>query len=144
MFNVQVLRYDQDISVCFEIRKKVFCEEQKIPENVEFDQFEKKSLHILLSIDGENVATGRITPKDDGNVHFSHIAVLSSGRKKGTGRELLTAMINESRKLGASEITVNAQTHAVGFYEKLGFVICGNEQCNEYIRYVPMEKDLTE
>ena len=143
MVNVQVLRYDQDISLCFEIRKKVFCEEQKIPENVEFDTLEEKSLHILLSIDGENAATGRVTPQENGNVHFSHIAVLSSGRKKGTGRELLNAMINESRKLGASEITINAQTHAVGFYEKLGFVICGNEQSNEYIRYIPMKKILS-
>lgn len=133
---------DEALKMCKEIRRKVFCEEQHIKESTEFDLLDSESIHILAKENSLPVATGRITPKNDGSVHFGHIAVKESARKTGLGKKLLSKMIEEAKKTGAERITVNAQTYAVGFYEKSGFCVDGVERSNGEFSFVPMVRDL--
>lgn len=47
-------------------------------------------------------------------------------------------MIAYARELGFEQITVHAQTRVVGFYQKLGFVVCGEEYMEEAVPHTPM------
>lgn len=55
---------------------------------------------------------------------------------------MIDDMQKEAQKLGASSFWLSAQSTAVGFYEKSGFEICGEEYLDEHCPHYPMEKKL--
>ena len=142
MPDIKWLKGNEDFSPCLELRKKVFCTEQKIKEETEFDCLDGKSLHLLISENSLPVGTGRITEKDNKAIHFGHVAIDKAFRKKGFGEILIAEMIKKSKELGAEKITINAQSHAVPFYEKQGFAVDGCERSNGEFAFVPMTYDL--
>ena len=97
------LSCEDDFSPCLEVRKKVFCLEQGISEQTEFDSLDKESFHLLLSENGEAVGTGRIIKTDDKTVHFGHIAILENYRKNGFGKILIDEMVKKANKLSTIE-----------------------------------------
>jgi ElaA protein len=69
--------------------------------------------------------------------------VLSIKHGKGLGRELMeqaTPIIKE--KFNCNKIVLNAQKHAQGFYEKLGYVTTSDDFLEEGIVHVSMERIL--
>ncbi len=108
----------QDLEKVFEIRKKVFVEEQKVSPEEEYDEFENISEHFLVEADGKPVACSRWR-KVNGKAKIERCAVLKEFRRKGVGRFLVFNTIQQIPQ--HLEIYLHAQTHAVPFYEKLGF-----------------------
>lgn len=142
MADFKWLSHSEDITSCLDIRKEVFCKEQNITEKTEFDLLDCESLHLLMYENKDAVGTGRITETDKDTVHFGHIAILKSSRKSGLGKALVEEMVKKAKELKKEKITINAQTHAVPFYEKLGFSVNGIEKSNGEFTFVPMTKDL--
>jgi predicted GNAT family N-acyltransferase len=116
------------------IRMEVFVVEQKVPEEIERDELDPVCSH-LLAVDGDQaVATGRMTA--DG--HIGRLAVLKSYRGQGIGRRLVQAFVERAVADGLSSVDLNAQTHARGFYEKLGFEAVGDEFIEAGIAHLNM------
>lgn len=105
------------------IRFTVFVDEQKVPVELELDEFDPLSCHALALAGDEAVGTGRLLP--DG--HIGRMAVLAGWRGRGVGALLLQALIDEAQRRGMARVVLNAQTHAVGFYARFGFVPEGEE-----------------
>ena len=105
------------------LRRAVFVVEQQVPEEEEWDHQDAVSQHVLAIVDGEAVGTGRLLP--DG--HIGRMAVLKAWRGRGAGRALLRELIAMARYAGFAEAVLNAQTHAIKFYEKQGFAAEGAE-----------------
>ncbi len=131
-----------DLSLTLQLRKEVFCKEQNIKEETEFDSLDSVSSHLLILENSFPAGTGRITKTDEKTVHFGHIAISESYRKKGLGKILIEEMIKKAKESGAEKITINAQTHAVPFYEKQGFAVNGIERNNGEFSFAPMVYDL--
>lgn len=101
------------------IRLAVFVEEQRVPVEIEWDDQDEKSVHALAySGDGKALATGRLLP--DG--HIGRMAVLKEWRGKGVGGAILERLVAVARERGDREIELFAQTHAIPFYQRYGFV----------------------
>lgn len=47
-------------------------------------------------------------------------------------------MIRFAGRLGATELHLGAQQHAVGFYKKMGFTVCGDSYMDEHVPHFPM------
>lgn len=106
------------------IRYAVFVDEQKVPAEIELDDWDVLSLHALaLDAQGRVLGTGRLLP--DG--HIGRMAVLQSARGQGVGTALLRALLQAARARGDREVVLSAQTHAMSFYEKEGFIAEGDE-----------------
>jgi predicted GNAT family N-acyltransferase len=106
------------------VRFAVFVEEQGVPPEIEIDEFDPVSLHALaIDGDGRVLGTGRLLP--DG--HIGRMAVARSARGAGVGGAILAALIDAARARGDREVALNAQTHAMPFYERFGFVAEGEE-----------------
>lgn len=106
------------------IRYAVFVDEQKVPAEIELDDWDALSLHALaLDAQGRVLGTGRLLP--DG--HIGRMAVLQSARGQGVGTALLRALLQAARARGDREVVLSAQTHAMSFYEKEGFIAEGDE-----------------
>lgn len=113
---------DRDNSILRAIRRRVFIEEQEVPESLEWDEFDAVSLHVLAeTVSGEAVATGRLLP----DWHIGRMAVLREWRRRGVGLTVLQTLLAAAKQRGDRIVRLNAQTHALGFYEKAGFLAEG-------------------
>jgi predicted GNAT family N-acyltransferase len=101
------------------IRFAVFVDEQKVPPELELDAHDRLALHALArDARGHAVGTGRLLP--DG--HIGRVAVLAAMRGCGVGAALVRALMAAARERRHAEVVLSAQTHAVEFYRRLGFV----------------------
>src|SRR5438105_13626566 len=99
------------------IRFTVFVEEQGVPPELEMDDQDARCTHAIAYAEGKAVGTGRLLP--DG--HIGRMAVLKDWRGRGAGRALLRALIEAARRRGDSEVALNSQVQALGFYRAEGF-----------------------
>lgn len=123
-FTVRVASWSDDRAVLQALRRAVFVIEQHVPENLEWDEADAASLHALaLDAQGMTVGTGRLLP--DG--HIGRMAVIRERRGQGAGSAILEFLIGQARRQGMRSLQLHAQTHAIGFYARQGFVAQGGE-----------------
>ncbi|MBS0354094.1 MAG: GNAT family N-acetyltransferase [Proteobacteria bacterium] len=118
VITVQLGEWPEFAALATPIRFRVFVDEQKVPADMELDEFDAVSCHALALIGDEPVGTGRLLP--DG--HIGRMAVLADWRGHGVGAVLLQALIDEAERRGMPRLVLSAQTHALGFYARFGFV----------------------
>jgi len=109
------------------IREAVFIEEQHVPVELEWDGLDEKCLHLLAcNPHGNGVATARML-LDHSTAHIGRMSVLKPYRHQGAGTSMLTSLLEQARLAGVKEVILNAQTTALGFYQRYGFVTVGDE-----------------
>lgn len=113
-----------DFAACLAIRRKVFVEEQSVPEDLECDAADATAVHLLATLDGRPVGTARLLI-DGPEGKIGRVAILPDCRGTGAGAALMRAALVELRARGVTIARLGAQTHALGFYEKLGFTAHG-------------------
>ncbi|MUG44928.1 GNAT family N-acetyltransferase [Paenibacillus woosongensis] len=137
---------EEQLEKCLNIRKEVFVEEQKVPIDLEIDEYDVISpdaVHVLIEMEGAAAATGRITYYKDNSAKMQRIAVRKPFRSKGVGKILLLAMEERARELGLTKSVLDAQCQAEGFYAKLGYETISTEPFYDAgILHVRMEKPL--
>ncbi len=138
-FRVRLADWALDQPILEQIRRTVFVDEQKVPEALEWDGVDGDCRHVIAeSAAGDPIGCARLLP--DG--HIGRVAVLAAARGQGVGDALLTKMIILASELGHSRVVVNAQTHALAFYERHGFVAYGPEFDDAGIPHRAMERHL--
>ncbi|WP_062836121.1 MULTISPECIES: GNAT family N-acetyltransferase [Paenibacillus] len=137
---------EEQLEQALGIRHHVFVIEQQVPAEIEIDQYDVISPdvhHVLLSTDGQAVATGRLIYYSKDTAKMQRIAVLESHRSFGYGRVLLLAMEERARELGLTYSVLDAQCQAQKFYEKLGYEVISEEPFYDAdILHVRMRKSL--
>jgi predicted GNAT family N-acyltransferase len=117
------------------IRFEVFIGEQNVPIELEIDGLDDECFHALAK-DTSGKAVGTARMQKDG--HIGRIAVLKNFRKRGIGKNLVQFFIHKAASLGLVEVELNAQVHALDFYEKLGFEKKGDIFADANIPHVHM------
>ena len=122
-FAIREADWEKDKSVLLELRKQVFIVEQSVPPEEEFDGLDDTSHHWLVQdAEAQPIGTGRLL--DTGQI--GRMAVLDQYRGGGIGAAILSAAVEKARTLGFDQVFLNAQVHAIGFYEKAGFIETGS------------------
>jgi predicted GNAT family N-acyltransferase len=109
------------------VRRLVFIEEQAVPEELEWDEFDATARHFCLCVAGAVVGTARLVLKEDGVGKIGRVAVLRGFRGAGGGAALMRHVMVEARGLGCGELALDAQVPVIPFYERLGFAAEGEE-----------------
>lgn len=123
--NIQVeeITTPAGLNAAFDIRHKVFVDEQKVDPAEEYDAYEESSRHFLARINGQACATGRFR-----STHFGwkieRMAVLNPFRGMGCGAAVLQCMLKHIPNDGRP-VYLHAQEHALAFYEKNNFKAVG-------------------
>ena len=120
------------------VRRRVFVEEQNVPEELEWDDEDAIRRHAVAIARGIPVGTGRLLR--DG--HIGRMAVLKEWRCRGVGSALMRCLLRLAGDAGHGVVRLHAQTHAVGFYEKHGFVAEGDEFMEAGIPHVVMTRSM--
>lgn len=124
-----------------EIRARVFIEEQNVPEAEERDGRDGEALHLIAFAHGTPVGTARILIQE-GLGKIGRVAVLANHRRTGLGKALIRAALDQIKAEGLARAKLGAQTHAIGFYESLGFEATGPEYMDAGIPHRDMVRDL--
>ncbi|MCL2201678.1 MAG: GNAT family N-acetyltransferase [Oscillospiraceae bacterium] len=107
-------------AIADELRKKVFIDEQGVPEDEAFDGLNGQSHHAVVFYDGAAVATARLL-RTDNRWQIGLVAVVQSKRGQNLGEKIMGAAIDFIASNGGDEIFLTAQQQVCGFYKKLGF-----------------------
>lgn len=106
------------------IRRRVFIEEQQVPEDMEWDGLDAMAIHVLGRTDnGPACGTARMLP--DGRI--GRMAVLPAYRNRGLGSALLQKLMVLAVDAGLEQLSLHAQIRAIPFYRHHGFEARGNE-----------------
>lgn len=125
--------------IVFDIRRRVFVEEQQVDPEEEYDEYEDSSRHFLLTVNGQGVATGRFRSTNYG-WKIERMAVLADNRSKGYGMLLLQGLFPKIPNDGRP-IYLHAQEHALVFYQKAGFTAQGERFYEANIPHFKMQLD---
>jgi predicted GNAT family N-acyltransferase len=136
-YAVRVAEDPADREACFAVRKEVFVVEQGVPQELEYDVYDAVATHVLaVREDGTPLGTGRllygeaVAAKTDGDLtvgSLGRLAVTEEARGLGVGVALVRAIEDAARARGLAAVDLHAQTHALGFYERLGYEAYGPE-----------------
>ncbi|WP_342507799.1 GNAT family N-acetyltransferase [Sporosarcina sp. FSL K6-2383] len=135
---------EDDLQIAFHIRKEVFVKEQNVPFDEEFDEFDtlnELAEHILVYYNEQPVGTGRVRWVD-GFGKLERICILESYRKFGLGKVIIGTLENIAEEKGLSRVKLHGQTHAEGFYEKLGYQTSSDVFMEAGIPHIVMTKEL--
>lgn len=127
----------QDTKKVFEIRRKVFVEEQGCNPDLDVDSFDGQAMHLLLYVDGAPVGTGRIY-FDGEHFRVGRLCVLKECRGQGIG-DLAIRLLLFKAFTWANEIHIGAQKYLENFYAKFGFQKYGDEYLDENIPHIHMK-----
>lgn len=117
----------RDLDICRALRRTVFIEEQNVPEAEEWDGRDHEAVHLVVWQDDQPMGTARILITEETG-KIGRVCVLSQARGTGLGAALIRAALDELRtRPGVTRAKLGSQTHAIGFYEKLGFSVQGPE-----------------
>lgn len=137
----KVVSTEEELQDAFTIRKKVFVEEQNVPLEEEIDQFEDDSTHFVLYNDEQAIGAGRFRILD-GLGKVERICVMEEARGTGAGKEIMLGIEEYAKRLDISSLKLNAQTHAIPFYERLGYAVVSEEFMDAGIPHKTMKKTL--
>ena len=118
------------------VRETVFVQEQNVPLALEWDQVDPLSHHVIAR-DGNGVAIGtaRLTPER----YLGRMAVLAPWRGRGVGGAMLRALVSHASELGWPSLALHAQSHAISFYARHGFLPSGPRFDEAGIEHQAME-----
>ncbi|QDQ02479.1 GNAT family N-acetyltransferase [Lysinibacillus fusiformis] len=142
--DAKIITTELDLQTAFAIRRKVFIEEQQIPEDEEYDEFDALDAaceHILVYFNGQPVGTGRLRVVE-GYGKLERICILQAFRKWGLGKVIIQKLEEMTREKGLTKSKLNAQVYAEGFYEKYGYKRTGEEFMDGGIPHILMKKPL--
>lgn len=135
---INKINSQKELQDCFNIRLEVFVKGQKVSIEEEMDGKDQESEHYLLKVDGLAVGVARVRfiGRD---AKIERVAILESFQNKGLGKQLMCVILDDLKKNRALEnVRLGSQTHAIPFYEHLGFMVCSDEYMDAGIPHKDM------
>ena len=132
---IKIVDFNSNSTDLKSIRTTVFIEEQKVPLELEWDEFDKDATHFLAYYNNIPVGTARLL--NDG--HIGRMAILKEYRNRKIGQNMLKYVLESAKNKHFTKIELSAQEHAVGFYIKQGFVIISDTYLDAGIPHYDMK-----
>ena len=129
-----------DLALAFSVRKKIFVEEQGVPEHVELDEHDSSSHHFIVKDIDQPIGAARLRKIEDTIGKVERVCVLEQYRGKKIGLLIMEKIEEYAKELGVTKLKLNAQSYAIPFYEKLHYTVTSPEFLDAGIPHRAMEK----
>ncbi len=108
------------------------------------EELESEKDHMLIAAfeDERMLGCCMLIEEQPSAIRLRQMAVLNDLQGKGIGRALMNFAENLARDRGFRVIRMHARLNAVGFYEKVGYKIKGDQFLEVTIPHYVMEKQL--
>jgi len=142
MITVALITEPAQMQAALRIREEVFVQEQHVPAEEEYDEFEDTSRHLLAMVGPEPAGTARWRLTQKG-VKLERFAVLSRYRGTGIGSALVKAILDDIYATDDTKeylLYMHAQLTAMPLYANFGFQPVGEmfEECD--IQHYEMQR----
>ncbi|MDP2181656.1 MAG: GNAT family N-acetyltransferase [Actinomycetota bacterium] len=108
------------------IRYECLYGEWGLPETLVEDTDGRTYVHLAAVIDEHVVGYARLHLQG-GDSKLFQVCVTERWRGHGIARALVLELIGLARRQGRRQVYLDARTHVIGMYEKLGFAVEGDE-----------------
>ena len=139
-FTFKKVSSKKEIDKSYAIRTKVFCEEQKISKEIEFDNLDHLCGHFLIFDNKKAIATARVRKKEENIFKIERVAVLIEFRNLKVGSTLIKNIIQQFINLNDEiSIILYSQVTVKNFYKSLNFISYGDEFFEDDIPHIAMK-----
>jgi len=122
------------------IRQEVFVMGQNVPIGEEFDGSDESAFNFLLLENGLAIGTIRYLIDSPHHYHIGRVAIKEACRGKGYGMKMVAWLHDYLyARDNPLYIEIHAQSYLREFYEKLGYVVEGEEFLEAGIRHYKMK-----
>ena len=130
----------EEMNKSYSIRTRVFCEEQKISKEIEFDNLDHLCGHFLIFDGVKAIGTARVRQKEKDLLKIERVAVLKEFRRLKVGSILIKNIIKHYLNLDYNKsIILHSQVAVADFYKSLNFISYGNEFYEDGIPHIAMK-----
>lgn len=120
----RTIRTSDEMEAVYHIRREVFVREQGLTRSVYDEPDDRVSVHVIAQTSGQIIGAGRLTfIRDEGQIAW--LAVLKPDRRSGAGQAIMDHLMSIAAERPVQYVSLNAQTHALRFYERFGFESLG-------------------
>jgi len=142
--HIKIVDKSQDIEICYNLRKKVFVQEQNIPFERVKDEDDGYFIHFLVFRNSNPIGTARISFNNVENIAFiERLCILKEHRKSGIGKFFMEELVEYCKKQNFNKIFLSSQERVTDFYNKVGFNICSERYMDSNLPHFKMELRLT-
>lgn len=138
---LRLVQNKDELKKVLEIRRIVFIEGQKVPEEREKDFLDSSSKHAVVLYKNEVIGCARIRFVNK-NAKLERIALLEKYRGRGFGKILMKYLISYCKKSGAKNIIMHAQYYLKNYYTGFGFMPKGRIFIDAGIKHIEMNLHL--
>lgn len=132
---------DAEMEAVYDIRREVFVREQGLTRSVYDEPDDRLSVHVVAQAGGRILGAGRLTfIQDEGQIAW--LAIREPARRTGAGKAIMNHLLEVAADRPVQYVTLNAQTHALGFYQRFGFESIGRRFHMSQIEHQYMVKVL--
>ncbi len=131
---------NNELYLILQARARVFVVEQNCA-YLDIDDIDRRSYHVFYLSSGQIDAYLRVYLKEPGVAQIGRVLTIERG--KGLGIDLLRDGVEICRsRFNAKSVYIEAQSYAIGFYEKAGFKVISGEYLEDGIPHVNMKLEL--
>jgi predicted GNAT family N-acyltransferase len=130
----------EEFTAVAELRRRIFRDEQAIVAGDVVDGEDRFSLQALVVVPEGAIGTGRLSPPTATRpeAHIAWVGLLPAYRGRGIGTALMRELLAAADQAEMPVVTLSAQTHALAFYRRLGFLPYGNRFRVRGVEHQPM------
>lgn len=139
---IEVVETNDQRQQAYNVRTAVFVDEQNVPPEEELDAFDEQAIHLIGYDTDKPIAASRVRFADSYG-KLERICVLKDQRGKSNGAQMIESMESIIKNEGYTKAKLNAQTHAIDFYQRLGYKVISGEFMDAGIPHVAMTKELS-
>jgi ElaA protein len=126
----------RELHAILRLRGDVFVVEQDCAyADVDGRDDEPGTVHHWIEREGHVAAYARALADPDGSIRIGRVVTAPSDRGSG----LAAVIVRHITASTPGHLVLDAQTHLVGWYERLGYEPCGAEYVEDGIPHVPMQ-----
>ncbi|MBS3113660.1 GNAT family N-acetyltransferase [Candidatus Woesearchaeota archaeon] len=134
---IRLIKNKKELEQVFRIREIIFIREQKVQKNIERDEFDKISKHVIILYKNKPVGCARIRLIGK-KAKLERIALLKGYRGRGFGKNIVNYLIKYCKKKDIKEICMNSQYYLKNYYKKFGFKTRGKTFMEAGIKHIEM------
>jgi predicted GNAT family N-acyltransferase len=139
-FHLTITDWQRDYVALTAVRVRVFVVEQGIPAEDEVDAIDASCIHLLATdVAGKPIGCGRLIDQVQW-ARIGRMAVRQEWRGSGLGRAIIERLVAVAQDNGFARVRLDAQSYAIPFYEKCGFIVFGDEHLDCGIPHREMER----
>lgn len=147
MLDFRILEYGScDYHTMVDLRNEVLRKPLGLSFSAEQLQQEINDIFIagFTALDNKEILAGGciLTPISENTVQLRQMAVSPALQGKGVGREIIVFAEEYARNNGFDILMMHARKEATGFYQKLGYQLCGEEFTEVGILHYEMRKNI--